>query len=230
MKLKYQAWSKDPLKKLQLRLASSRQAPASLVRARSQPTSGTSGQSFSCASVQVRSRASKLGIFIPLYSFPLSGWLVKLGGGVQGQASALCGPTWYQWAFDSPSPMTPVFMSTLNMTAEWSVSALLLPARRTHESARTPDWPVMPPVEAVMTRKVERGAPGGSRLSRNASLLRAAWMIQSPPSTAFLKNLIPSPPSSFLCLQTILGSLRKGVTDTPRSSPHFRKVHLFSAS
>mmetsp|Transcript_55939 Transcript_55939/g.126202 ORF Transcript_55939/g.126202 Transcript_55939/m.126202 type:complete len:231 (+) Transcript_55939:163-855(+) len=230
MKSKYQAWSKEPLKKLQLRLASSRQGPASLVRARSQPASGTSGQSFSWASMQVCTLALKSGMVMPWYSLPLSGWRTKLGGGVQRQPRALHRPTWYQCMFESPCPITPVFMSTLNMTAEWSVSALVRPARRTHDRARTPDSPAMPPRDAVMTRKVDSGASFGSNEQRKSSLFSAAWMIQSPPCTAFLKKWMPRPPSSFLCLHTNLGSLRKGVTATPRSSPHWRKVHLFSAS
>mmetsp|Transcript_68540 Transcript_68540/g.164614 ORF Transcript_68540/g.164614 Transcript_68540/m.164614 type:complete len:231 (+) Transcript_68540:234-926(+) len=228
MKLKYQSWSKEPLKKLQLKLASSRHGPASFVNAKSQPDSGTSGHSFSCASMHVCSLAVKSGILTPVKHFLLSGWCVKPGGGRQEEVSMFCTPTLYQCAFERPSRISPVATSTLNMTELWSVLALALPALRTHDNTLTPFSPSRPPLDAVITLMVESGAFSGSKEVRKSSLLRAFCRIQSPPDAAFLKKWIARPPSSFLCFATTTGSFKKGATATPRSSPTCMKVHLFS--
>jgi hypothetical protein len=42
-------------------------------------------------------------------------------------------------------------------------------------------------VDAVTTRSVDRGAPGGSMRLRLALLCRARWMTHSPPCAKFLR-------------------------------------------
>lgn len=49
-------------------------------------------------------------------------------------------------------------------------------------------------LDALITLMVERGASPGRRELTNASLSSLSWMIQFPPSVAFLKKNNPMPP------------------------------------
>merc|ERR1712159_603108 len=103
---------------------------------------------------------------------PVSGWCVNLcPASVQGHVKGLVGPRWYQCQLTVPLSSVPVFVSTSNNAAEWSVAAPALPARNTQDRALI--WPHelgvlrQPCDDAVMTRKDYRGAWAGRSDPRN---------------------------------------------------------------